>query len=151
MHSRKCAAFHLSPVSTLEKWLVLSHRQAKVRLPQLFCEKEILPQNIAKKKKKKTFVVSTVGNNWKLKRTKLSFALKNWILTCWCSYFGFGYMFCVVNSTCPPYAEIINIFKVGSFPSHPFRSVPMMQAETLHVYFITWKWLVCFCLLITAL
>lgn len=103
------------------------------------------------KKKKKTFVVKTVGNNWKLKRKRLSFALKNWILTCWCSYLGFGYMFCIVNSTCSPYAEIINIFKVGSFPSHPFRSVPMMQAETLHVYLITRKWLVCFCLLITAL
>lgn len=77
----------------------------------------------------KTFVVSTIGNNWKMKRIKFSFAVKNWIWTCWCSYLGFGYMFCIVNSTCSPYAEIINIFKVGSFPSPSFLQIHAYDAS----------------------
>lgn len=122
VYSLKCTVLHLCTISTLEKWSVLFHIQAKVRVPQLFCEEKVLPQNVTKKKT--TFVVSTVGNNWKIKRTKLSFALKSWILSCWCCYLGFGCMFCIVNSTCSPYAEIINIFKVGPFPS------PSLQIHT---------------------
>lgn len=76
---------------------------------------------------------------------------QSWILTYWCSYFILDVCFYIVISTCAPYAKIINIFKIGSFPSPCFFWIhPHDASGNCSCVFDYMKQLVYFLLLITV-